>query len=58
MTGAFDKLEQVFEERLARAPQRLNLPSRKDIDVLSQRVAELTEIAKRLPGMGAPGEGR
>jgi poly(hydroxyalkanoate) granule-associated protein len=48
VTGAWDKLEQVFEERMARALQRLNLPNREDIDVLSQRVAELTEIAKKL----------
>ncbi len=47
-TGTWDKLEQVFEDRVARALNRLSVPSRKDIDVLSQRVAELTEIAKRL----------
>lgn len=48
--GAWDKLEQVFEERVARALNSLNVPSRKDIDLLSQRVAELTEIAKKLTG--------
>ena len=58
VTGAFDKLEEMLEERIARALQRLNVPSRKDIEVLSQRVAELTELAKKLPGMGAPGERR
>ena len=47
-TGAWDKLEQVFEERVARALHSLSVPSRKDIDVLSKRVAELTEIAKKL----------
>ena len=47
-SGTWDKLEQVFEDRVARALNRLSVPSRKDIDVLSQRVAELTEIAKRL----------
>ena len=47
-TGAWDKLEQVFEDRVARALHSLNVPSRKDIDVLSKRVAELTEIAKKL----------
>ena len=44
----WDKLEQVFEERVARALHSLSVPSRKDIDVLSKRVAELTEIAKKL----------
>jgi poly(hydroxyalkanoate) granule-associated protein len=47
-TGAWDKLEQVFEDRVARALHRLNVPSRKDVDVLTQRVTELTEIAKNL----------
>ena len=47
-TGAWDKLEQVFEDRVARALHSLNVPSRKDIDVLSKRVAELTETAKKL----------
>ena len=47
-SGTWDKLEQVFEDRVARALNSLSVPSRKDIDVLSQRVAELTEIAKKL----------
>ena len=49
-TGTWDKLEQVFEERVARALHSLNVPSRKDIDVLSRRVAELSEIATKLSG--------
>ena len=59
-TGTWDKLEQVFEERVARALHSLNVPSRKDIDVLSKRVHELTEIAKKLSsGMDEPhGRGR
>jgi len=47
-SGTWDKLEQGFEERVARALHGLSVPSRKDIDVLSKRVAELTEIAKKL----------
>ena len=49
-TGAWDKLEQVFEDRVARALNSLSVPSRKDIDTLSQQLAELTEIAKKLSG--------
>ena len=49
-TGAWDKLEQVFEDRVARALHSLSVPSRKDIDVLSHRVAELTKIARKLTG--------
>ena len=47
-TGAWDKLEQVFEERVARALHTLNVPSRKDIDTLSKRVQELTALTKKL----------
>ena len=47
-TGTWDKLEQVFEDRVARALHSLSVPSRQDIDVLTKRVAELTEIAKKL----------
>ena len=53
-SGTWDKLEQVFEDRVARALNSLSVPSRKDIDVLSQRVAELTEIAKRLSAEEEP----
>ena len=47
-TGTWDKLEQVFEDRVARALNSLSVPSRQDIDALTKRVAELTEIAKKL----------
>ena len=46
--GTWDKLEQVFEDRVARALHSLNVPTRNDIDSLSKRVAELTEVAKKL----------
>jgi poly(hydroxyalkanoate) granule-associated protein len=47
-TGTWGKLEQVFEERVARALHSLSVPTKKDIDTLNQRVSELTEIAKKL----------
>ncbi len=56
-TGTWDKLEQVFEDRVARALHSLSVPSRKDVDVLSRRVAELTEIAKKLSGEMEEGAG-
>lgn len=46
-SGAWDKLEQVFEDRVARALHSLNVPTHKDIDELSKRIAELT---KKLSG--------
>ncbi|HTT46635.1 MAG TPA: phasin family protein [Pseudolabrys sp.] len=47
-TGAWDKLEHVFEQRVARALHSLNVPTKKDIDHLSRRVAELTSVANKL----------
>ena len=53
MRGAWDelswnKLEKVFEDRVGRALHALNVPTRKDIDVLSKRVHELTVMTKKL----------
>jgi len=47
-SGAWDKLEKVFEDRVASALHRLNVPSRQDIDTLSKRVHELTVTTKKL----------
>ena len=47
-TETWDKLEKVFEDRVARALHGLNVPTRKDIDVLSKRVHELTAITKKM----------
>jgi polyhydroxyalkanoate synthesis regulator phasin len=41
--GAWDKLEQVFEERVARALEKLGLPTRDEVAALRLQVAELTE---------------
>jgi poly(hydroxyalkanoate) granule-associated protein len=46
--GTWDKLEQVFEDRVARALHSLNVPTRKDIDTLSKRVAELTAATQKI----------
>lgn len=47
-TKTWDKLEKVFEDRVARALHSLSVPTRKDIDTLNHRVAELTAVAKKL----------
>ncbi len=47
-TGTTDKLEQVFEDRVGRALHVLNVPTHKDIDVLSKRVHELTVMTKKM----------
>ena len=46
--GTWDRLEQVFEDRVARALGSLGVPSKKDIDKLSKRVAELTAVVQGL----------
>ena len=42
------QLERVFEDRVARALHALSIPTRKDLDTLSHRVAELTAVTKKL----------
>ena len=49
-TATWDKLEQVFEDRVARALQRLGVPTNKDIQALSKRVEQLTESVQKLSG--------
>ncbi len=56
-TEGWDKLEQVFEDRVARALHSLSVPSKRDIDALSERVHELTAATKKLSAaMGHPVE--
>jgi poly(hydroxyalkanoate) granule-associated protein len=44
----WDKIEKVFEDPAGRALHVLNVPTRKDIDVLSKRVHELTAVTKKM----------
>ena len=46
--GTWDRLEQVFEDRVAKALGSLGVPTKKDIDKLSKRVAELTAVVQQL----------
>ena len=46
--GTWDRLEQVFEDRVARALGSLGVPSKKDIDKLTKRVVELTAVVQEL----------
>ncbi len=49
-TGTWDKLESVFEERVARALHSLDVPTKKDLDALSARIHELTAATRNLSG--------
>lgn len=57
-SGTWDKLEQVFEDRVARALHSLNVPTKKDLESLSKRVAELTAVAERLTAAMDEGGGK
>jgi poly(hydroxyalkanoate) granule-associated protein len=46
--GTWDRLEQVFEDRVARSLGSLGVPSKKDIEKLSKRVADLTAVVQAL----------
>ena len=46
--GTWDRLEQVFEDRVAKALGSLGVPTKKEIDKLSKRVAELTAVVQKL----------
>lgn len=49
-SGSWDKLEQVFEDRVARSLASLGVPSQKDILALTQRVEALTKSVATLSG--------
>ena len=58
-TETWNKVEKVFDDRVGRALHVFKVPSRKEIDVLSKRVHELTVITKkRLEEEEAHGRGR
>lgn len=48
--GSWDKLEQVFEERVARAMASLGVPTQKDVQVLTKRVEELSKAVAAMNG--------
>ena len=49
-TATWDKLEQVFEDRVARALNKLGVPTNRDIQSLAKRVEELTASVQKLGG--------
>ena len=56
-TGTWDKLEQVFENRVARSLNSLGVPTKHDVAVLTRRVEELKAAVDKLNGVAAkPGK--
>jgi poly(hydroxyalkanoate) granule-associated protein len=49
-SGRVDKLEYLFEDRVAKALHRLGMPSLLDIQMLSERVAQLESQLQALQG--------
>ncbi|HEY6545647.1 MAG TPA: phasin family protein [Dokdonella sp.] len=50
----WDKLEKVFEDRVARALGRLGIPGRDDLRTLTRRVEELSQEVRGLGGARSP----
>jgi poly(hydroxyalkanoate) granule-associated protein len=51
--GAWGRVEETFDEGLARALRRVGVPTRDEIAALSRRVEELTAAVERLRKEGA-----
>ena len=47
-TGKWDKLENIFEDRVAKALSALGVPSARDLDTLTARVHELEQSVQKL----------
>ena len=52
-TQHWDKLETIFEERVAKALNRLGVPSAKDVDALMARIDALSASVAKLSGSPA-----
>ena len=53
-SGHWDKLENIFEERVAKALNKLGVPSAKDISALIARIDELNLSVQKLSGAASP----
>jgi poly(hydroxyalkanoate) granule-associated protein len=49
-SGSWDKLEQVFEDRVARALGTIGVPTRKDIEALGRQVEQLRAMVADMAG--------
>jgi len=54
-SGTWGRLEQIFEERVARALHGLSVPSKQDIETLNKRVAKLTTAAEKISAASGKG---
>ena len=54
-TGQWDKLENIFEKRVAKALNKLGVPSAKDINALIARIYALNDSVQKLSQQAAAG---
>ena len=47
-TGSWNKVEKAFDHRVSNALSRLNIPTRRDVDSLVERIAELNDEIETL----------
>jgi len=52
-TGQWDKLESIFEDRVARALKGLGVPTAREVDALAARLAALEKTAQPRPARSA-----
>ncbi len=53
-SGQWDKLENIFEERVAKALNKLGVPSAKDVNALIARIDELNKAVQKLSTKATP----
>lgn len=51
-SGQWDKLESIFEDRVAKALNKLGVPSAKDVNALIVRIDELNKSVQKLSARG------
>ena len=52
-TGQWDKLESIFEDRVARALKGLGVPTAREVEILAARLAALEKAASSRPARSA-----
>ena len=52
-SGQWDKLENIFEDRVAKALNKLGVPSAKDVNALIARIDELNASVRQLTAKAA-----
>jgi poly(hydroxyalkanoate) granule-associated protein len=57
-TGQWDKLENIFEERVAKALNKLGVPTSKEVAALVARIDELNQSVQKLSGVSSKPVGK